>query len=330
MTSFLLVWALTTVTPVSRDRRVPDRARRARRRDRLLAADRRALARGARPRRTRATRRSCGRWRPPGGPSCFSGTTVAIGLLALVALPVPFLRSVGYGGMLIPLVSVAVATTLLPVVLSTLGPRLDWPHLRTDDRASRAWTRWAQLVVRRRWLAAGRGGRGARRRSSCAAHRSQLGPPTAARTRSASAATPSRGSTRSSGRASERACSRRSRSSRRRATRAAAGAGAAPASTGVQGATAPAGPRWHRGGSALVDVRRAHRRAPRRSTASATAAHDVGPRRPRRRHRRPEQRLRLCRVRQLPADGRADRAADVRAAGAGVPLAAAAAEGGRC
>ena len=68
----------------------------------------------------------------------FSGLTVAIGLFALFALPVPFLRSMGYGGMLIPLVSTAVAITLLPVVLSTLGPRLDWPHIRTDDAASRA------------------------------------------------------------------------------------------------------------------------------------------------------------------------------------------------
>jgi RND superfamily putative drug exporter len=57
--------------------------------------------------------------------------------------------------MLIPLVSVLVAVTLLPVLLATVGRRLDWPHLRTDDRASRFWTRWAQLVVRRRWLAAG-------------------------------------------------------------------------------------------------------------------------------------------------------------------------------
>jgi len=85
----------------------------------------------------------------------FSGTTVAIGLLALVALPLPFLRSVGYGGMLIPLVSTAVALTLLPVVLAKVGRRLDWPHRRTDDKASRAWTRWAEGVVRRRWLAAG-------------------------------------------------------------------------------------------------------------------------------------------------------------------------------
>ena len=37
----------------------------------------------------------------------FSGITVAIGLLALIALPLPFLRSMGYGGMLIPLVSTA-------------------------------------------------------------------------------------------------------------------------------------------------------------------------------------------------------------------------------
>ncbi len=83
-----------------------------------------------------------------------SGTTVAIGVLALVALPVPFLRSVGYGGLLIPLVSVAVALTLLPVLLASLGRRLDWPHVRTDDRASRAWIRWAVVVVRHRVLAA--------------------------------------------------------------------------------------------------------------------------------------------------------------------------------
>jgi putative drug exporter of the RND superfamily len=87
----------------------------------------------------------------------FSGITVAIGLLALIALPLPFLRSMGYGGMLIPLVSTLAAITLLPVVLAKLGHRLDWPHKRTDDNASRAWTRWAEAVSRRRWLAAGAG-----------------------------------------------------------------------------------------------------------------------------------------------------------------------------
>jgi RND superfamily putative drug exporter len=87
----------------------------------------------------------------------FSGITVAIGLFALIALPLPFLRSMGYGGMLIPLVSTVVAVTLLPVILAKLGPRLDWPHRRTDDKASRVWTRWAAAVSRRRWVAAGAG-----------------------------------------------------------------------------------------------------------------------------------------------------------------------------
>ena len=83
----------------------------------------------------------------------FSGTTVGISLLALVVLPVPFLRSVGYGGLLIPLVTVLVACTLLPAVLSTVGPFLDWPRQGHGERPSRPWTAWARSVVRRRLLA---------------------------------------------------------------------------------------------------------------------------------------------------------------------------------
>ena len=84
----------------------------------------------------------------------FSGTTVAIGLLALVALPLPFLRSMGYGGLLIPLVATVTAITLLPVVLSKLGPRLDKHRIRRSDRSFRFWTRWSEWIVRRRGLAA--------------------------------------------------------------------------------------------------------------------------------------------------------------------------------
>src|SRR5262249_32126277 len=43
----------------------------------------------------------------------------------------------------------------LPVVLAKVGGRLDWPHRRTEGRASAAWTRWAQWVVRHRVIAAG-------------------------------------------------------------------------------------------------------------------------------------------------------------------------------
>jgi putative drug exporter of the RND superfamily len=84
-----------------------------------------------------------------------SGVTVAIGLLALVVLPVPGLRSVGIGGILIPLVSIAVVLTLLPAILGGIGPRVDWPRIRHEEQASRAWSRWAALIVRRRWTAVG-------------------------------------------------------------------------------------------------------------------------------------------------------------------------------
>jgi putative drug exporter of the RND superfamily len=83
----------------------------------------------------------------------FSGITVAIGLLSLIVLPVPALRSIGIGGMIVPAVSVAVTLTLLPVLLATVARRMDWPH-RRRPAASRAWTAWARLVVRHRWVAA--------------------------------------------------------------------------------------------------------------------------------------------------------------------------------
>ncbi len=53
----------------------------------------------------------------------FSGLTVAIGLALLLAVPVPFIRSLGAGAALVPLVSVAAATTLQPALLSLLGRR---------------------------------------------------------------------------------------------------------------------------------------------------------------------------------------------------------------
>jgi len=84
----------------------------------------------------------------------FSGVTVAIGLLALIVLPVPFMRSMGYGGALIPLAAVLATLTFTPAILGGIGPKIDWPKVRHEDKASRAWSRWARLVVKRRWAAA--------------------------------------------------------------------------------------------------------------------------------------------------------------------------------
>jgi RND superfamily putative drug exporter len=67
---------------------------------------------------------------------------------------VPVLRSIGIAGLLIALVSVAVAVTLLPVVLAKLGPRLDGSRGRSVDASGRGWSAWARGVVRHRWPAA--------------------------------------------------------------------------------------------------------------------------------------------------------------------------------
>ncbi|QXG75256.1 MMPL family transporter [Modestobacter sp. L9-4] len=84
----------------------------------------------------------------------FSGVTVAISLLSLVVLPLPFLRTVGFGGLFIPLVSVLVALTLLPVLLVTVGRRLEWPRKTAPAAASRTWRRVGEVVVRHRVVAA--------------------------------------------------------------------------------------------------------------------------------------------------------------------------------
>jgi RND superfamily putative drug exporter len=83
----------------------------------------------------------------------FSGLTVAAGLLVLIVVPVPLVRSIGLGGMLIPAASVAATLTLLPVLLAAAGQRLDWPRRSRPAYASRAWTSWARLVARRKWAA---------------------------------------------------------------------------------------------------------------------------------------------------------------------------------
>ena len=63
-----------------------------------------------------------------------SAGTVAISLCALLVIPVPLLRSMGIGGMLIPLVSTVVILTLLPALLGGIGPRVDWPRIRHEEQ----------------------------------------------------------------------------------------------------------------------------------------------------------------------------------------------------
>lgn len=92
-----------------------------------------------------------------------SGSTVAIGLLSMVIIPIPIIRSIGIGGMLIPAVSVIAAITLLPALLSLLGHRINrlrvMPRkvVEATDAEAGFWGRWARLVMRRPLLLGGAG-----------------------------------------------------------------------------------------------------------------------------------------------------------------------------
>jgi RND superfamily putative drug exporter len=90
-----------------------------------------------------------------------SASTVAIGFLALLTVPISEVRSIGVAGFLVAAISVLITTTLVPALLAVLGPRIDAGRLpftarldpeqaaRTGDR----WRSWGRVVVAHPWVA---------------------------------------------------------------------------------------------------------------------------------------------------------------------------------
>jgi putative drug exporter of the RND superfamily len=83
----------------------------------------------------------------------FSGLAVMVGVVGLVFFPSPGLRSVGIGGALVVLFSVAASITFLPALLGVLGKRVDrLPVIRLHEaREGRLWRRWANVLLKRPW-----------------------------------------------------------------------------------------------------------------------------------------------------------------------------------
>ena len=93
--------------------------------------------------------------RTAGRATLFSGGTVAIGLALLVFMPLPFMQSMGIGGLLVPLFSIAASATFLPALLAVLGRKIN--RFRVVPRrvlAARAegrpgfWSRLARSIMR--------------------------------------------------------------------------------------------------------------------------------------------------------------------------------------
>jgi putative drug exporter of the RND superfamily len=75
-----------------------------------------------------------------------SGLTVAIALAVLLVVPVPFVRSLGVAGLVVPLASIAAAATLQPALLSLLGRRAGRPRA---SGGRRVWEAIARKIMRR-------------------------------------------------------------------------------------------------------------------------------------------------------------------------------------
>ncbi|MBL7260250.1 MMPL family transporter [Paractinoplanes lichenicola] len=89
----------------------------------------------------------------------FSGVTVAVALLSLIAFPMFFLRSFAYAGVGVVLVAILASVIILPAVLALLGHRVNaWrlPGMRRDAQGgSRRWAALAEGVLRRPGLVTG-------------------------------------------------------------------------------------------------------------------------------------------------------------------------------
>lgn len=90
-----------------------------------------------------------------------SASTVAIGFVALMTVPISEVRSIGVAGVLVAGMSVLLANTLVPALLAALGPRINagrvpfmasWDQhraARTEDR----WRRLGKVIVAHPWSA---------------------------------------------------------------------------------------------------------------------------------------------------------------------------------
>ena len=90
-----------------------------------------------------------------------SASTVAIGFLALLTVPISEIRSIGIAGILVAGMSVLLTNTLVPTVLALLGPRIDFGRLpftpkldaHRAARTGRRWRHWGEMIVAHPWIA---------------------------------------------------------------------------------------------------------------------------------------------------------------------------------
>jgi putative drug exporter of the RND superfamily len=90
-----------------------------------------------------------------------SASTVAIGFLALLTVPISEIRSIGIAGFLVAGISVLLTNTIVPTALALLGPRINIGRLpftpkldaHRAERTGISWRQWGKVIVAHPWLA---------------------------------------------------------------------------------------------------------------------------------------------------------------------------------
>ena len=90
-----------------------------------------------------------------------SASTVGIGFLALLTIPISEIRSIGVAGILVAGTCVLLSVTMVPALLALLGHRIDAGRLpfrpRLDaqwvERTGARWRRWGAVIVAHPWRA---------------------------------------------------------------------------------------------------------------------------------------------------------------------------------
>ena len=94
-----------------------------------------------------------------------SASTVAIGFMALLTVPISEIRSIGIAGFLVAGMSVLLTNTLVPALLALLGPRINFGRMPWTPKLNEIhegcggapvetrWRKWGRVIVAHPWIA---------------------------------------------------------------------------------------------------------------------------------------------------------------------------------
>ncbi len=85
---------------------------------------------------------------------CYSGFAVTVGMAALLIPNLPLTHSIGFSGILVVTIAILLSLTLLPVIFSLVGERINSPRafhrlVKLSSSPQNFWLNWSKMVMKR-------------------------------------------------------------------------------------------------------------------------------------------------------------------------------------